>query len=65
MTSSPKRVRAEIYHAARWGAVTVAAQSREKEDLYVSVDQVRVLRPQSGGGGTTIVFDLEHTIGRR
>jgi hypothetical protein len=26
MTSSPKRVRAEIYHAARWGAVTVAAQ---------------------------------------
>jgi hypothetical protein len=27
--------------------------SREKEDLYVNVDQVRVLRPQSGGGGTT------------
>jgi hypothetical protein len=36
--------------------------SREKEDLYVNVDQVRVLRPQSGGGGTTIVFDLEHTM---
>jgi len=36
--------------------------SREKEDLYVNVDQVRVLQPQSGGGGTTIVFDLDHTL---
>jgi hypothetical protein len=36
--------------------------SREKEDLYVNVDQVRVLQPQSGDGGTTIVFDLDYTL---
>jgi hypothetical protein len=36
--------------------------SRDKEDLYVNVDRVRVLRAQSGGGGTTIFFDMEHTI---
>jgi hypothetical protein len=36
--------------------------SRDKEDFYVNVDQVRVLQPQSGGGGTTIVFDLDHTL---
>jgi hypothetical protein len=36
--------------------------SRDKEDLYVNVDQVRVLQPQSGGGGTTIVLDLDHAL---
>jgi hypothetical protein len=34
--------------------------SRDKEDLYVNVDQVRVLQPQSGGGGTTDCFRLGH-----
>ena len=36
--------------------------SQEKEDFYVNVDQVRVLLPQSKGGGTTIVFDLDHSV---
>jgi hypothetical protein len=29
--------------------------SQEKEDFYVNMDQVRILLPQSKGGGTTIV----------
>ena len=36
--------------------------SQEKEDFYVNVDQVRVLLPQSRGGGTTIVFDQNHSV---
>lgn len=36
--------------------------SQEKEDFYVNVDQVRILRPQSKGGGTTIVFDQDHSV---
>ena len=36
--------------------------SQEKEDFYVNVDQVRVLLPQSRSGGTTIVFDLDHSV---
>jgi len=36
--------------------------SQEKEDFYVNVDQVRVLLPQSRGGGTTIVFDQDHSV---
>ena len=29
---------------------------------YVNVDQVRVLLPQSKSGGTTIVFDHDHSV---
>ena len=36
--------------------------SQEKEDFYVNVDQVRILLPQSKGGGTTIVFDQDHSV---
>jgi hypothetical protein len=36
--------------------------SQEKEDFCVNVDQVRILRPQSKGGGTTIVFDQDHSV---
>jgi hypothetical protein len=36
--------------------------SQEKEDFYVNVDQVRILLPQSKGGGTTIVFDHDHSV---
>ena len=37
--------------------------SQEKVDFYVNVDQVRVLLPRSGrGGGTTIVFDQDHSV---
>src|SRR5262249_44448086 len=36
--------------------------SQEKEDFYVNVDQVRVLLPQSKGGGNTIVFDQDHSV---
>ena len=46
----------------RWIMAKFILVSRDKEDLYVNVDQVRVLRAQSGGGGTTIVFDMEHTM---
>jgi hypothetical protein len=36
--------------------------SQEKENFYVNVDQVRILLPQSKGGGTTIVFDQDHSV---
>ena len=36
--------------------------SQDKEDFYVNVDQVRVLLPQSKSGGTTIVFDHDHSV---
>jgi hypothetical protein len=36
--------------------------SHEKEDFYVNVDQVRILLPQSKGGGTTIIFDHDHSV---
>ena len=46
----------------RWIMAKFILVSRDKEDLYVNADQVRVLRPQSGGGGTTIVFDQDHSV---
>jgi hypothetical protein len=36
--------------------------SQEKEDFYVNLDQVRILLPQSKGGGTTIEFDQDHSV---
>jgi len=37
--------------------------SQEKQDFYVNADQVRVLLPHgSRGGGTTIVFDQDHSV---
>jgi hypothetical protein len=36
--------------------------SQENEDFYVNADQVRVLLPQSKSGGTTIVFDQDHSV---